>query len=138
MESLPQNGWLGSGARELLLLARLGALGCDLREHVRLAQDQNIVGAELDLGAAVLPVDDLVAHGDFHRDDLPRGVAGARSDGEDAAALRLLLRGIGQDDAARGRLLLLECLEDQTIAQRLQIHSGPPVLRTLWQGVALL
>jgi hypothetical protein len=50
---------------------------------------------------------------------------------EDAAALRLLLRGVGQDDAARGHLLFLERLDDQTIAQRLQIHSGPPVLRTL-------
>ena len=51
-------------------------------------------------------------------------VAGARADGEDPAALRLLLRRVRQDDAADRRLLLLEDLDDQAIAKRLQIHMG--------------
>jgi hypothetical protein len=101
----------------------LRCLGDDLREHVRLAQDQNVVGTELDLGPAVLRVDDLVALGDLHGHDLALVVARARADREDAAALRLLLRRIGQDDPARRRLLLLEGLDDQAVAQRLQIHS---------------
>ncbi len=99
----------------------------DLREHVRLAQDENFVGTDLDVGPAVLRVDDLVADGDFHRHDLALVVAGARADCEDAAALRLLLRGVGQNDPARRRLLFLEGLDDDAIAQWLQIHSGPPV-----------
>ena len=49
-------------------------------------------------------------------------VAGARADGQDAAALRLLLRRVRQDDAADRRLLFLEGLDDQAVAKRLQIH----------------
>src|SRR5919204_347646 len=75
----------------------------DLREHIGLAEDQNLVGAELDLGAAVLRKDDLVALGNVHRDELAAVVAAAGADGEDLAALRLLLRGVGQDDPARRR-----------------------------------
>src|SRR5436190_16607758 len=105
------------------LLLRSGARGLtradDLGEHVGLAQDQNVVGAELDLGAAVLRKDDLVALGDVHRDQLAAVVAAAGSDREDLAALRLLLRGVGQDDPARRRLLLLEDLDDEAVAQRL-------------------
>jgi hypothetical protein len=41
----------------------------------------------------------------------------AGADGEDAAALRLLLRGVREDDAADRRLLLLQDLDDQAIAK---------------------
>src|SRR2546421_7438581 len=91
----------------------------DLREHVRLAQDQDLVGAELDLGAAVLREDDLVALGDVHRDELALVVPAARADGEDATALRLLLGGVRKDDPADRGLLLLEDLDDQAVSQRL-------------------
>src|SRR3989440_10507675 len=90
-----------------------------LREHVGLAQDQNVVGAELDLGAAVLRKDDFVALGNVHGDDVPLVVAAARADREDVAALRLLFRGVGQDDPARRRFLFLEDLDDEAISQRL-------------------
>src|SRR5439155_11378373 len=119
---VPFLSWLSGCARELLLLARLRALARDLREHVRLAEDENVVGTELDLGAAVLGEDDLVADGDFHWDDLALVVAGARADGKDAAALRLLLRRVRKDDPARRRFLFLEGLDDQAVAQRLKIH----------------
>jgi len=46
-------------------------------------------------------------------------VAAARADREDLAALRLLLRGVGQDDPARRRFLFLENLDDEAISQRL-------------------
>src|SRR5438093_387822 len=42
------------------------AVADDLRQDVRLAEDQNLVGAELDLGAAVLAEDDLVALVEVH------------------------------------------------------------------------
>src|ERR671934_2417398 len=86
----------------------------DLGEHIGLAQDQNLVGAEPDLGTPVLRKDDLVALGDVHRDELTAVVAAAGADREDLAALRLLLRCVGQDDPARRRLLLLENLDDET------------------------
>src|SRR6266705_1028173 len=91
------------------------AVADDLRQDVRLAEDQNLVGAELDLGAAVLAEDDLVALDDVERDVLPVLVAGARADGQDAAALRLLPGGVRQDDPALRRLLLVEDLDDQTV-----------------------
>src|SRR3954462_12064518 len=96
-----------------------GAVADDLRQDVRLAQDQNLVGAELDLGAAVLAENDLVALFDVHGDVLAVFVAGARADRQDAAALRLLLGGIRQDDAADRRFLFFEDLYDQAIAERL-------------------
>src|SRR5581483_321707 len=99
-----------------------GAIADDLRQDVRLAEDQHLVGAELDLGPAVLAEDDLVALLEIHRHVLAVLVAGAGADGEDAAALRLLLRRVRQDDSARRGLLFLEDLHDQAVAKRLQIH----------------
>ena len=51
---------------------------------------------------AVLGEDDLVALRQVHRDELSVVVPAARADGEDAAALRLLLRRIRKHDAAEG------------------------------------
>ena len=93
-----------------------------LGEDVGLAQDQVVLAVVLDLGAAVLAEDDLVADRDVERDELAV-LPAARADGQDAAALRLLLGGVGQDDAARGGLLLLEDLDDDAVAQRLQVHG---------------
>src|SRR6478672_1826761 len=95
------------------------AVADDLRQDVRLAENQNLVGAELDLGAAVLAEDDLVALFDVHGDVLAILVAGAWAHRQDFAALRLLLGGVRQDDAADRRLLFLEDLNDQAIAERL-------------------
>ena len=71
----------------------------------------------------------------------PSSSRGPGPDGEDAAALRLLLGGVGQDDPARRRLLLLEDLDDQAVAQRLEIHALlPPVPRlrdTCWHSRCL-
>src|SRR3954466_4570524 len=102
----------------LLYLDR-SAVADDLGEHVGFAQDQNFVGAELDLGAAVLAEDDLVALFDVHGDVLAIFVARAWADCEDLAALRLLLRSVRQDDAAARRFLFLEDFDDQTVAERL-------------------
>src|SRR5207247_3693146 len=95
----------------------------DFRQYVGLAEDQDLVGAELDLGAPVLAEDDLVALFDVERDVLAVLVPCTRPDGEDAAPLGLLLRGIGENDAARRRLLFLENIDDQAVTKRLQIHA---------------
>src|SRR5919106_957903 len=99
------------------------AVADDLRQDVRLTQDEDVLGADLDLGPAVLGEDDLVTLLDVHRNVVPVLVARAGADGENLAALRLLLRRVGQYDPADRLLLLLEDLDDQAIAQRLQIHS---------------
>src|SRR3954469_22624757 len=121
----PRTGGLGGRACQLLLLrALLGARRDDLGEDIGLAQDQVVVRAQANLGAAVLREDDLVALCEIERDVVAALVAGARADGEDASSLRLLLRGVRQDDAARGGLFLLEGLDDQPITQWLQVHSA--------------
>src|SRR5574338_83049 len=94
-----------SSCRSWLALDRR-AVADDLGEDVRLAQDE-----------------DLVALFDVHLDVLPVLVTRAGADGEDLAALRLLLRRVGQYDAADGGLLFVGDLHDQPIAQRLQIHT---------------
>src|SRR5207245_2434431 len=81
-----------------------------------------LVGGYPDSGPAVLGADHLVALRCVHRDEFALVVSQARTDGEDAAPLRLLLRRVGQHDAAHRRLLLLEDLDDQAVAKRLQIH----------------
>ena len=55
--------------------------------------------------------------GDVHRDDLALVVAAPGADGKDAAALRLLLRRVRKHDAADGRLLFFEYLDDQAVTQ---------------------
>src|SRR5918912_2787218 len=110
--------------RYLGLRAGQLAVADNLGEHVRLTQNQNFLGPELVLGPAVLTEDDLVAFLEIHLDVLPVLVPSAGTDGEGAAALRLLLRRVGQHDAAGRRLLLIEDLDDQAVTKRLQVH--PP------------
>src|SRR5947208_4007146 len=98
----------------------------DFRQHVGLAQNQNLVGSKFDLGAAVLGKDDLVALSDVHFDALPILVSRTRADRQHLAALRLLFGSVRQDDPAYRRLLLLEHLDDQSVAKWLQIHESLP------------
>ena len=58
-----------------------------------------------------------------HRDELSVVVPAARADGEDAAALRLLLRRVRKHDAAERRLLFFEDFDDQAVTKWLQVHS---------------
>src|SRR6476661_2237733 len=63
-------------------------------EDVAGGEDEELLAAVLDLGAAVLAVDDLVADLDVERHALAVVVDAARADGEDLALLGLLLRGV--------------------------------------------
>src|SRR5437763_5862018 len=110
--------------RYLGLCAGQLAVANNLGEHVRLTQDQNVVGPDLDLGPAVLAEDDLVAFLEIHLDVLPVLVASAGPDRKDTAALRLLLGRVGQHDAADRGLFLIEDLDDQAVTKRLQVHPS--------------
>src|SRR2546425_1546728 len=64
-------------------------------QHVACGQDQVLLAVDLDLGAAVLRIDDLVSHADVHGDALTL-LEAARADRHDLALLRTLLAG-GRD-----------------------------------------
>src|SRR3954451_10367327 len=99
-------------------------------QHVVFAEHEQILALHLDLGAAVLGVEDFVALRYVERDALlailvPLAIA----DGEDLAALRLLLRRVGENEPACGRLLLIDRRHDQPIAERLELHRKEPPLK---------
>ena len=89
---------------------RVGArsLGED-REDVVLAEEDELLAVDLDLGARVLAEQDLVAGLHVEGNDLAVLEDRARADGDDDALEGLLLRGVGDDDPSLGLLLFLRC-----------------------------
>src|SRR5947209_9954086 len=98
------------------------SLGLHEGEDVGLAQDEQILPVDLDLGPAVLAVEHLVALLDVKRDAFAVVVELAVAGGEDLALLRLLLGGVGKDQPTGRGLLLLDRPHDQAIAQGLELH----------------
>src|SRR5215212_1430499 len=88
-------------------------------EDVLLAEDQELLVLQLELGAGVLGEEHDVADLDVHLQS--RALV---ADGEHLAALRLLLAGVGQDDAAAGGLLAGCRADDDPVAHRLQPGRG--------------
>src|ERR1700743_3781249 len=93
----------------------------DLGEDVGLAKHEQVLSVDLDLGSAVLAVEDLVALLDIQRSPLACVIEPAVAGSEDLALLRLLLGGVGEHEATRSGLLLLDRPHDQTIAQGLEL-----------------
>src|ERR1041385_6468660 len=100
----------------------------DDREHVAGAEDQQLFVVVLDLGAAVLAEDDLVADVHVERDTIAVVINATRTYREDLALLRLLLGGIRDDESGCGGLLGFDDLDDETILERLDAdrHCRPP------------
>src|SRR5262245_21943072 len=72
-----------------------GLLLADLGEHVAAGEDEEVLAVDRDLGASVLRVDDGVANGDVHGDDLACVLgAAAGADREHLTLLGLLLGGV--------------------------------------------
>ena len=112
---------------------RRDGLLLDDGEDVAGGQDEVLVAAVLDLGAAVLAVEDDVADGDVERNAVAVVVDAARADGEDGALLGLLLGGVRNDDAGGGGRLGLVGLHDDAVLERLDAdlgggHGGSPLL----------
>src|SRR6185312_4715573 len=91
----------------------------DDREDVAGGQDQVLLAVVLDLGAAVLRVDDDVADGDIERNAVAVVVDAAGADGENLALLELLLGGVRDDDAGSRGGLRLARLDDDLALERL-------------------
>src|SRR5437899_8186391 len=95
-------------------------------EDVFLAHDEVLLVIDLDLGARVLPEQDLVA-GLHVEGDLLAVVADlAAADGDHFGFLRLLLGGIGNDDPTLLDLFLLEPLDEDAVMQRTNLHGFSP------------
>src|SRR5271165_5982988 len=98
-----------------------GAL--DDAHDVGLLHDQEFLAIQLHLGAGPLAEQDAVLFLDVERHQLAGLVAGARADGDDLAFHRLLLRRVGDDDAARGLFLGFEPADHDAVVQGTELHS---------------
>src|SRR4051794_35245039 len=102
----------------------------DYGEDVGLAEDEQVVSVHLHLSAAVLGIEDGVALRYIERDAVSVVVPRPVTYGKDLALLGLLLGGVGQNDPAGSCLLLIERLDDQPVAERLELHyAGTSELR---------
>src|SRR5215210_5240328 len=90
---------------------------------VGLLHDQELLAVELDLGARPLAEQDAVAGLHVERAQLALVVQRAGADGDDFALLRLLLGGIGDDDAARGLLLRRHAADENAVMQGTEVHA---------------
>src|SRR3954454_6062426 len=96
----------------------------DDREDVAGGEHQVLLAGVLDLGAAVLRVEDRLADLDVNRDAVALVVDAAGADSEDGALLRLLLGGVGDHDARRRGRLSLVRLDHDAVLERLDRNLG--------------
>src|SRR5262249_38853454 len=91
----------------------------DDREDIPGGEHQVLLAAPLDLGASILGVDHRVADLHVDRDPVALVVEATWAHSEDRALLRLLLRGVGNDDARRRGGLGLVRLDQDAVLERL-------------------
>src|SRR5262245_10376537 len=102
----------------------LGGGGCLQYAHdVALFHDQQLLAVDLDLGAGPFAEQDAVADLEIDWDQLAGLVAAAGADRDDLALARLLLGGVGDDDAAGGLLLGVNALDDDAVVKRTKLHG---------------
>src|SRR5207244_9379349 len=95
----------------------------DLGEDVALAHDLDFAAFDLDVTAAVAAVDHLIALLDGQGAALAAVAQFAGADRQDAATLRLLLGGVGQQDATGRLLLRLQRLDHNAIVQGTDLQA---------------
>src|SRR5829696_2766957 len=111
-------GGLASGG----LLGRGGAF--EHAHDVGLLHDQELLAVELDLGARPLAEQDAVAGLHVERAQLTLVVERAGAGGDHLALLRLLLGGVGDDDAARGLLFRRDAADENAVVQGTEVHGA--------------
>src|SRR3954447_14208854 len=111
----PRGGGPGRSASGLLL---------DDGEDVARREHEVLLAGVLDLGAAVLAVEDDVADLDVQRETVAVVVDATRADREDGALLGLLLGGVRDDDARGSGGLGLVGLYDDAVLERLDADLG--------------
>src|SRR5215213_5251134 len=93
-------------------------------EQVAGGEHEVLLAAVLDLGAAVLRVDDHVAHVHIERDAVAVVVDAAGAHGDNGALLGLLLGGVRNDQTGGGGGLGLVGLDHDPVLQRLDADLG--------------
>src|SRR5579863_3832328 len=109
----------------------------DDSHHVALLHDEKLFAVDLDLGAAPLAEQDPVAGLEVEGNELAAFVAGARAGGDHFAFLRLLLGGVGNDDAAFGLLFRVDAPDDDAIMQRAKLHGSSSFSNAPWDLTAV-
>src|SRR3954451_19908159 len=127
-----------------VLVSSGGPASADDGENVARGEDEVLLAAVLDLGAAVLAVDHLVADGDVEGDPVAVVVDATRTHAEDLALLGLLLRGVRDDQAGSRGLLGLDGLDDDPVLERLDVDRHcvdlhfPVVSRVVFERLRLV
>src|SRR3984957_5731915 len=115
---LEMRGRAGSGR-----LFLRGARALDHPHDVGLLHDQKVLAVDLDFGAGPFAEQHPVARSEFEWRQLPALVPSARPHGDDLALLRLLLDGVGNDDAALRLFLSFNAADDDAVVQWTEFHG---------------
>src|SRR5215207_7054655 len=120
-----------SGSSLLLLAGGLASGGLLHRglafedaHDVGLLHDQELLAVELHLGARPLAEQDAVAGLHVERAELALVVQRAGADGDHLALLRLLLGGVGDDDAAGRLLFRCDAADQDAVVQGAEFHGA--------------
>src|ERR1700741_1546682 len=100
-----------------------GACALDHPHDVGLLHDQKVLAIDLDLRAGPFAEQNPVARFKFEWHQLAALVPSARPHGDDLALLRLLLDGVGNNDAAFRLILPLDAADDDTVVQWTEFHG---------------
>jgi hypothetical protein len=98
--------------------------------------------SDLDLCAGPLPEQDAIASLHVERHELAALIASTRPGGDDLSFLRLLLRGIWNDDATLGLLFGIDTADHDAVVQGAKFHRDflrhAPVPASLYVILALV
>src|SRR5215204_6340778 len=96
----------------------------DQAHDIGFLHDHQVFAIELDLGARPLAEQHAVAGLHVERVQLAGVIAYARTDGDHFPFHRLLLRGVGNEDAAGCFRLRIDTANQDAVLQRTQFHAG--------------
>src|SRR5215211_8122129 len=91
--------------------------------HIGFFHDEEVLTVDLDLCAGPLPEQDAIAIFHVERHELAALIASPRPGGDDLPFLRLLLRGIRNDDATLRLLFSVDAADHDAVVQGTEFHG---------------
>src|SRR4051795_4293680 len=91
--------------------------------HIRFLHDDEVLAVDLDLCAGPLPEQNAIASLDVERHELAALISSTRPGGDDLSFLRLLLRGIWNDDATLRLLFGIDAADHDAVVQGAKFHG---------------